>query len=297
MSAAAKPKVLIQLDTDSHASSFDAMVALDSGVDQLLQYANINAENVRSLVHGAMYTRGPQDLKHTALFVGGSNVGHGESIVQAIVDTFHSPFQVSVMLDSNGSNSTAAAAVLSVQKHTELKGQKAVVLGATGPVGQRVCRLLANGGCTVFVGSRSYERSQEVISELVLANVDSTRLIPLASDDDSELQAALKLSTSVVACGAAGVKLITAEQIRRAESLKVVIDLNAVPPSGIEGIGLFDNGELRGERYDYGAIGVGGLKMKIHKAAIARLFESNSAVIDCQQMLTIGNDILAKSRS
>lgn len=297
MTASNKPKVLLQFDTDKHASAFDAMVAIDAGVDQLLQYGNVNAEEIRSLVHGAMYTRGPQDLHRTAIFVGGSNVGHGESLVQSIVESFQPPFRVSVMLDSSGANSTAAAAVLSAQKHVELKGKKTVVLGATGPVGQRVCRLLANAGSSVFVGSRSYDRSQEVIAELVLADVDPKSLVPLSSDDDGELQAALNLSCAVVACGAAGVKLISEEQLRKADSLEVAIDLNAVAPSGIEGIGLFDSGVQRGDRIDYGAIGVGGLKMKIHKASIASLFESNSAVIDCQQMLTIGHDILARTGS
>ncbi len=294
LSMSHKPKVLIQLDTDEKGSVFDAVVAVDAGVDHLLQYSGVNAESVRALVHGAMYTRGPEDLHHTAIFVGGSNVGHGESLANAVLETMQDPFRVSVMLDSNGCNSTAAAAVLSARKHIDLAASTSVVLAATGPVGQRICRILANQGGIVFVVSRSLDRSQEVIDELVRADVESARLIPIASSDEESLLSALKISTAVFGCGAAGIRLLTAEQLDAAKELKVAIDLNAVPPAGIDGIEIFDKGVRRGDRIDYGALGIGGLKMKIHKASIAALFESNRRFIDCQEMLTIGSDILAR---
>ncbi|MEI6524613.1 MAG: NAD(P)-dependent methylenetetrahydromethanopterin dehydrogenase, partial [Planctomycetota bacterium] len=129
-----KRRILIQLDTDAQASVFDAVVAIDAGAERLLQYANVKPEQVRDLVHGAMYTRGPQDLKNTALFVGGSNVVHGEQVYRNAIDAMFDPFKVSVMIDCNGSNSTAAAAVISASRHLELEGSTALVLAATGPV-------------------------------------------------------------------------------------------------------------------------------------------------------------------
>ena len=65
----------------------------------------------------------------------------------------------------------------------------------------------------------------------------------------------------------------------------------------LEGIGIMDKGVQRGTHADYGALGVGGLKMKIHKASVAALFESNHRFLDCQEMLTIGSDILAAQQS
>ena len=90
---------------------------------------------------------------------------------------------------------------------------------------------------------------------------------------------------------------MTSEQLEQATELRVAIDLNAVPPLGIEGIELTDKGVQRGNRVDYGALGVGGLKMKIHKASVASLFESNSRAIDCQEMMIIGRDILAREKT
>ena len=281
------------MDTDPKASVFDAVVAIDSGVDHLLQYPAIRPEDVRGLVHGAMYTRGPGDLRNTALFIGGSNVSDGEAIAAIAKETLFEPFRISIMLDSNGANSTAAAAVLSATKHMALDGARSLVLAATGAVGQRVCRILAAGNSKVTVASRTLERSRECIDRLVAKGVPADRLIPIASTDSDSLSNALRESHLVFGCGAAGARLLTAEQLASAKELQVAIDLNAVPPSGIEGIGLMDKGVQRGTRFDYGALGVGGLKMKIHKACIAALFESNQRFLDCQEMLEIGQEILS----
>jgi hypothetical protein len=260
----------------------------------LLQYANVKPEQVRDLVHGAMYTRGPQDLKHTAIFVGGANVVHGEQVFRNAIDAMFDPFKVSVMIDCNGSNSTAAAAVISASRHVQLEGNTALVLAATGPVGQRVSKILANEKCTVYLSSRSLERSQECVDQLVAQGIPTSRLIAISSADDVWTEKAIRESQMVFACGAAGVRLMTSDQLKQAKELRVAIDLNAVPPLGIDEIALTDKAVLRGERYDYGALGVGGLKMKIHKASVASLFENNSKTIDCQEMMTIGRDILAR---
>ena len=289
-----KRRILIQLDTDPQASVFDAVVAIDAGAERLLQYANVKPEQVRDLVHGAMYTRGPQDLKNTAVFVGGANVTHGEQVFKNAIDAMFDPFKVSVMIDCNGSNSTAAAAVISASRHVSLEGNTALVLAATGPVGQRVARILANEKCTVYLSSRSLERSEECVDQLVAQGIPKNRLIAISSADEVWTDKAIRESQIVFACGAAGVRLMTSEQLKQAKELRVAIDLNAVPPLGIDEIALTDKAVLRGQRYDYGALGVGGLKMKIHKASVASLFESNTKTIDCQEMMTIGRDILAR---
>lgn len=280
------------MDTDAKASVFDAVVAIDSGVERLFQYSGIRPEDVRGLVHGAMYTRGPGDLKNTAIFVGGSNVSDGEAIAAIARETLFDPFRVSIMLDSNGANSTAAAAVLCAEKHLTLENSNALVLAATGAVGQRVCRILANANSNVTVASRSLDRSRECVDRLVASGVPSDRLKAVCSSDLAAFSSVLTESQLVFGCGAAGARLLTASQLTEAVELRVAIDLNAVPPTGIEGIELTDKGVQRGNRFDYGALGVGGLKMKIHKACIAAMFESNQLFLDCHQMLAIGKEIL-----
>ncbi len=285
-----KPKILVQLDTDSQPSVFDSVVAIDAGVDHLLRHQAITAENVRERVHGAIFTRGPADLHSTALFVGGSDVAAGEAVLEAIRRTFFGPMRVSVMLDSNGANTTAAAAVLAAAKHVPLAGATALVLAATGPVGQRVVRLLARAGATVRAASRSQARAQEAC-DAVARHVPEARLTAYAASSASETAAALEGAQIIIAAGAAGVELLSEQARRHAKSLRVAIDLNAVPPAGLAGIGVTDKAVDRDGVACYGAIGVGGTKMKIHKAAIARLFASNDQILDAEQLFEIGQGL------
>src|SRR5947209_4809195 len=143
-----KRKILIQLDGDVHPSVFDRVVALDAGADELFSYGGVQVEQVRDLIHGAIFTRGPKDLKNTAVFVGGSDVAHGEQLMQEALRHMLPKFglRVSILLDANGANTTAAAAVRAAARHLQLQAAPALVLAATGPVGQRVVRLLAREG-------------------------------------------------------------------------------------------------------------------------------------------------------
>lgn len=286
----AKPKILVQLDPDPQSSVFDSVVAIDAGVDQLLRHGDVKVSDVRGLVYGTIFTRGPDDLRSTAIFVGGSNVTAGEALLAEVKQTFFGPMRVSVLMDANGANTTAAAAVLAVGKHVDLSATMALVLGATGPVGQRVVRLLARLGTTVRVGSRSAEKAQAVC-DAVKALVPNSRLVPIAAGKEGEV-AALADAQVVVAAGAAGVELLSAEVRRQASQLRVLVDLNAVPPVGIAGVSPMDKGAERDGAILYGAIGVGGLKMKIHKRAIQQLFESNDQVLDAEEVFAIGKTVV-----
>jgi hypothetical protein len=285
-----KPKILVQLDTDDQPSVFDSVVALDAGVDHLLRHHAITPENVRERVHGAIFTRGPDDLHRTALFVGGSDVARGEQVLAAVVGSFFGPLRSSVMMDSGGANTTAAAAVLAAAKHVDLAATTALVLAATGPVGQRVAWLLAREGAEVRVASRRLDRAQDVAAT-ILAKTTSARISPCAAGTPAELAAALDGVALVVAAGAAGVELLPQEAITPAQNLRVAIDLNAVPPLGVAGIKVTDKAVERGGVIYYGAIGVGSTKMKIHKAAIKSLFEANDRVLDAAEILQIGREL------
>ncbi len=284
------PNILIQLDTDPRPSVFDAVVAIDSGVERLLQYGGVTPENVRELVHGAIFTRGPDDLKHTAIFIGGSNVAAGEAVLSAVGEAFFGPMRVSVLMDANGANTTAAAAVLAAAKHIPLAGATAVVLAATGPVGSRAARLLAREGAIVRAASRNQARSESAC-EAVRAAVEKADVSSWQTSTPDELAAALDGAQIVIAAGAAGVQLLSVDARKAAGSLRVAIDLNAVPPLGIEGVKATDKAADRDGTIAYGALGVGGAKMKIHKEALRRLFAANDQVFDAEAILQIGKEL------
>jgi hypothetical protein len=292
-------RILIQLDCDSQPSTFDAVVAVDAGTDVLLRHGGVTPDNVVPLVHGAMFTRGGADLASTAIFIGGSDVAAAEAVAARVRETFFGPVRVGVLLDPSGANTTAAAAVVAAARHLPLRsGEKpqprALVLGGTGPVGQRVARLLAGRGAVVTVASRTLRRAEEVVDRIAatlpqaaVAAVEWTG----SPQPDTTLARLVEQVDLIVAAGAAGVKLLNAQGRAVARSVKVIIDLNAVPPAGIEGVVATDKARSEGAAVVYGALGVGGTKMKIHKAAIGRIFSQPDAFLDAEELLVIGEQL------
>jgi hypothetical protein len=285
-----KPKILVQLDTDALPSAFDRVVAVDAGADHVFAYGGVTPENVRGLVHGCIFTRGPKDLHRTAIFVGGSDVAAGEAVLAAVRAAMIPQYglQVSVLLDSSGANTTAAAAVRAAARHLNLANTPALVLGGTGPVGQRVARLLARAGSHVRIGSRQKERA-EAVCEAIRQQVPEAQVEAVSTASSGDAPAALAGRVLVVAAGAAGVVLLPKKY--RPATLQVAIDLNAVPPAGIEGVEVMDAGTKRDGIICYGALGVGGTKMKVHKAAIGKLFEKNSLVLDAEEVYELAQQL------
>ena len=281
-----KKNILIQLDGDPHASSFDAVTAVDAGVDHLLPYSQVAPEDVESIVHGAIFTRGPQDLKHTAIFIGGKNTTRAEELAAAVSRTFLGPLRCSVLMDASGCNTTAAAAVFAAANHLDLSRTKALVLGGTGPVGQRIALLLARNKTAVWVGSRTRDRALDVCNA-VKAKFPGAHIQPTAMSDADSLAKHPERFNVVIAAGAAGTRLVAREQITSHDRLRLLIDLNAVPPSGLEGVEPPDAGREVDGLVQYGALGVGRLKMKIHKAAIQQLFQANDQVLDAEEVFEI----------
>ncbi|GAC1464344.1 MAG: NADP-dependent methylenetetrahydromethanopterin/ methylenetetrahydrofolate dehydrogenase [Isosphaeraceae bacterium] len=286
-----RPTILVQLDTDPQPSVFDGIVAVDAGVDHLFRHGGVTPENVRELVYGALFTRGPKDLRSTALFLGGSDVAGGEAVLSAVKAAFFSSFRVSVLFDANGANTTAAAAVLAALKGVSgsLQGVTAAVLGGTGPVGQRVARLLSRQGAAVAVGSRSLDRARSTTE--VLHKTTGGLFTPFSTGEPESLFQGLSNASIVVAAGTSGVTLLPEDVRKQLPGLKVAIDLNAVPPLGIEGVKSADKDSDRDGVRVWGALGIGGTKMKIHRAAIQELFQASDKVLDAEEVLEIGRSL------
>lgn len=285
-----KRRILIQLDNDPRPSVFDRVVAVDAGADEVFSYGGIEPEHAESLVHGAIFTRGARDLKSTAIFVGGRNVVRAEEVFAAVQRSFFGPLRCSILLDPNGANTTAAAAVLSARRHLNFAETRALVLGGTGPVGQRVALLLARQHAEVWISSRSQDRALDTCKRIA-DTVDGARL---HSVTEAQIEALSKDDNPphlIISAAAAGVRTIHRSQIQSNKELRVVMDLNAVPPLGVEGVQVTDNGRQEGGVLYFGAIGVGGLKMKIHKAAVARLFDTNDHVLDAVEIYDIGSEL------
>ena len=283
-------RLLLHLDSSPHPSAFDRIVALDGGADEVLSYGAVTEDAVRDLVHGAIFTRGPKDLHHTAIFIGGADMAAGERLLAAARKAFFGPMRVSVMLDSNGSNTTAVAAVMKLQQAAgALGGRRAVVTASTGPVGMRAAGLLAKAGADVVVTSRR-EQGSAAVADAIRQRFGTT-VRPAAMPDASHAASVLEGAELLLNAGGAGVCLVPRGAWTGRAGLRAVADVNAVPPLGIEGIEVTDNGADRNGIAVFGALGVGGLKMKIHKACIARLFERNDLVLDAETIAEVASSL------
>jgi hypothetical protein len=282
-------KLLFLFDTDPYASVFDTVVAYDGGADRVTGYANVTPENVGALVDGTIYTRGGKDKQSTAIFVGGGDMPKGEAVLAAVKKRFFGPFRVSVMLDSNGSNTTAAAGVALLAKAKKLKGKKAVVLAGTGPVGMRAAAFLAQESADVTITSRTKDKGDQAAKAIEQRFCVKVKAVEGA--DDTARAAAVKDANIVFAAGAIGYQLLPLSAWKDNPNIQLIADVNAQPPLGIEGIEATDKGKERNGKLVFGALGIGGLKLKLHRACIGKLFDSSEGVFDAEEIYALAKEM------
>lgn len=283
-------KLLFQLDTDPHPSVFDTVVAYDGGADHVIGHGGLTPDNVSPLVEGTIFTRAPKEKKNTAIFVGGSDMAAGQELFSAVNKLFFYDFRVSIMLDSNGSNTTAAAGVAKLASSGSLAGKKAVVLAGTGPVGQRAAAMLTQEGAEVSLTSRQLSRAVDAC-RAVQARFD-VNVTPVEAFDNDARGQAVEDAHIVFAAGAAGIELLSEEHWKDNTHIEMMADANATPPLGIGGTDMMDKGIVRNGKIIWGAIGFGTLKLALHRACIARLFESNDQVFDAEKIFALAKEMV-----
>jgi len=294
-------KILIQLDTDRFPSTFDCIVAYDAGVDIVQNYGGVTPPDVRALVLSAFFTRGIPDLKDLAVWIGGSDVEAGEQILAEAQRAFFGPFRVSLMLDSNGCNTTASTAIAKLARQTDLRGRSALVIGP-GPVGLRAAVFLAAEGCHVRLTSIPPELlGTRFNPEFARRTLDGGRKTAAAiggslqveeSEDLAGLERILNQVEIAAAAGPAGLCVLPLASWSTRSNLKWLLDFNLTEPLGIGGIKPGDDFAQYGDRHVLGALAVGNPKMKVHKACIARLFERNDLILDSEGVYRIAKQII-----
>ena len=282
-------RLLLLLDSDPMPNAYDIIVGYDGGADHIVSYGGITPDNVGALIDGAVFTRGPSEKKHTAVFIGGANMAAGEALLAAITKRYFGNFRVSVMLDSNGSNTTAAAGVAQIAKAIPLAGKKVVVLAGTGPVGLRAAALFTREGAQVSLTSRDKQRATAAC-RLIEARFGVSP-IPIEAIDNDARGEAIGGADIVFAAGAIGIELLDECHWRDERTIELIADCNAQPPLGIAGIESTDKGHTRQQKLIFGALGIGGLKLKVHRACIGQLFESSDQVLDAEQIYALAKSM------
>jgi methylene-tetrahydromethanopterin dehydrogenase len=259
----ADKRILHMVTPLKHMSPFDANMALDAGYDAVLPYTGVTLEEVSALVQDAMFSRPPKTAAKTGLFVGGKNALLALDMLAAARKAQFPPFEICLFADPAGSFTTAAALVACVEKllkdkkGRDLRGLRVAVFGATGVVGFSSAVIAALEGADVtLVGYDGIKRVAEGAQEIKKRFGVEVRAAD--GSDEAKKTEILASAEAVFSAGRAGVRVLTQAQLAAAKHLFVAADVNAVPPSGIEGLDAKANGDVLAAN---GALGLGALSI------------------------------------
>ena len=272
--------ILHMLSPLGHVSPFDVNMAVDAGFDVVVPYTRVELKEVGPLIQDAIFSRGPKGVKATGAFIGGKNAELALDMLDCARKAMVPPFEISVFADPAGSFTTAAARVAKVekalaQKQGDLAGRKIVIFGGTGVVGFASAVITAlQKASPVLVGYDGVERVKQ------LAESAKKRFgVEIGYADGSSEAAnsrALADAEIVLSAPKAGIRVVSKAQLAKAPKLLVAADVNAVPPSSIEGVEVQDDGKpIPGtQALGIGALAIGNVKYKVQAGLLKRMIET-----------------------
>lgn len=266
-----KVSILHLLTVAKNASPFDVNMGFDAGFDKIMPYTHVELSEVRGLVQDAIFSRSPSGVKREAIFIGGRDIDLAMDMLELAKQSMVPPFEVSVFADPSGAFTTAAAMVAKVEQQlirhfgdnpeNALHGRKVSIFGATGPVGSCVAVITAKHGAKVQMVSHRALVDVEERSRILNQRYGTD--IGFTDGSSEELKAEILQNAEVaLCCAAAGVRVITHAQMAGSPTLKVVADVNAVPPTGAEGVDVMADGvAIPGtSAFGLGALAIGNVK-------------------------------------
>ena len=279
-------KYLLHMFTSAkNMSPFDVNMAYDAGWDACIPYIQVDSDEVKGLVEDTIFSRGPRGVRRTAVFIGGRDMHQAMEMLEVCRESMVPPFVVSAFADPSGAFTTAAAMVAKAEKalleahDAQLPGQRILILGGTGPVGSAAAVIAANAGAHVTILGRQKEKSDRAAAQCNLKyKVD----LAIDGEANDRLDRLLSETDVVFASAAAGIQLLSRGQIGSASRLKVAADVNAVPPSGIHGLGVMDDaGLIEGSQsgaVGIGALAIGNVKYQTQRRLLQKMRETEEPV-------------------
>jgi len=295
--------VFVFLDTDKYCSPFDMLVAIDSFPDSMIfKYENVNADDASRIVFDALFPRGPMGAAHTKIFINGSNFEMVEQVVTSTQKAMASaPWGNSIIVDPRGAYSTAAGAVaktlsLSLEKGLgTLESKNVTVLAGTGPVGLTAARIYASEKANVVITSRSMTKGQAVADKINKeVGTECVKVVEVTKPEQTA--ASLKNAEIILSAGAGGIQLLSNEDLKKhAPKCRIVADINAIKPLGVEGLESNDDGkEIKTGVFGIGALAIGKLKIKIETDMIKRATAAPQGLFDYAIAYDIGKTQILK---
>ena len=275
-----RPYVLHLFTPGLQASPFDVNMAADAGWQVIVPYAQVALEGVAALTQDAIFSRGPKGVAKTGIFIGGRDATLAADMLERAHRALVPPFAVSLFADPSGAFTTAAALVACVEaalarQGLGLAGRQVLLLGGSGPVGRIAAVLCAQAGATALLGSHKGASAATQAAQQAGARF-GVALQGVSTSSREALRAALLGADVVLGVAAAGVQVMTEDDRAAAPKLRVAADVNAVPPAGLAGVGVTDDGiPIPGtEILGIGALAIGNVKYQVHQRLLARMRES-----------------------
>jgi methylene-tetrahydromethanopterin dehydrogenase len=273
------PYILHMFTHAPNVSPFDVNMAIDSGYNVVIPYTHLTVDQVQGMTQDAIFSRGPSGVKRTAIFIGGRDNEIANDMVEAAHRAMVPPFEVSVFADPSGAFTTAAAMVACVERAlkrdhgTTLEGKRVAVIGGTGPVGAAAAVLSADAGADVhIIGYEPMTHARTTANRL--ADKYEVEITPAEADLEQIKLRMVRDADVVLATSKAGVQVLTPAGLATTHHLLVAADVNAVPPAGIAGIDLMDEGKriesASGKTVAIGALAIGNVKYQ----TMQRMFRS-----------------------
>jgi len=298
-----RPYILHMFTPGQQMSPFDINMAADAGYQLLPSYTGVTLEAVTGLTQDAIFSRGPKGVVRTGLFIGGRDVMLAADMLDAARKAMVKPFVVSAMADPSGSYTTAAAMVAYVDcqlrkvHKTSFQGKRVTILGGTGTVG-RIAGVLAHGlGAQVRLSSHLGAEAAQKAADEINARFGSA-VSGVSGQGDAAVRASVVDADVVLAAAAAGIRVLSADNLAAATSLLVTADVNAVPPEGIEGVGVMDSGLLLpGTRaVGIGALAIGNVKYQEQHRLLMRMRAAEQPIyLSFPEALEVAREVLAEA--
>lgn len=298
-----RPYILHLLTPGHQASPFDVNMAADAGYQIITPYTDVGVDGVTALTQDAIFSRGPKGVGRTGIFIGGRDALLAADMLERARSAMFKPFVVSLMADPSGAYTTAAAMLACVEaalrRHHDLalKGQNVLVLGGTGPVGRIAAVLAAQAGALVRIASHTGLAVAQKAAQETGTRFGVT-LQGVSGADRNALRSELAQAGVVLACAAAGVQVVSPEDLGFAKGLKVAADVNAVPPEGIAGVGVMDDAKaLSGVAgaVGIGALAVGNVKYQTqHRLLVSMVAADKPVVLSFPEAFAAAREFLAE---
>lgn len=296
------PHLLFFLDTDKRASPFDICMAYDAGFSAVIPYEDVSPEDAKRIVQDTIFSRGPKGVRHTCFFIGGKDMEKAEEVLKVVRDTMFPPFETSVVIDPCGAYTTAAAMIAKVEeslsrsKLGDLKDKHCAIFG-TGAVGRVAAILLTRLGCPTVVVSPNSERinGQEYIQDLskLLRERYAANVEGIHAPTPTEKIKVMKKADVIFCASAAGIRVIEKEMLNEFKLIKLIADINAIPPLGVEGIKLEDDmREIAPGVFSVGALTIGKLKYELEYTILREVRRNGKSLYNYTLALQLARHIL-----